>query len=198
MLSVALALSAASLCVGSARASDSAEALAPWTQGQKPPFTLEDFNKQAMPLTAQPGQFVLVHFFATWCEPCRDELLSLRRLVGRTDAAKLHVIAISVAEVDMRVRDFVGRNPVNFPILLDRDRAVARSWDVSTLPTSFILDPDLKPRLFIERDYDWDKFDVRALRASSALRVPPMARDSARSVHLKFTNLGEANGNASP
>ncbi len=57
----------------------------------------------------------------------------------------------------MRVRNFVEKLPVNFPVLLDRDRSVAKAWNVSALPTTFILDRNLKPRLFVERDYDWDQ-----------------------------------------
>lgn len=103
---------------------------------------------------------MVVHFFATWCEPCRDELPALNRLVARSDPAKLRVVTISVAEVDVRVRNFVEKLPVNFPVLLDRDRSVAKAWNVSALPTTFLLDRTLKPRLFVERDYDWDRLDI--------------------------------------
>ena len=75
-------------------------------------------------------------------------------------------MTISVAEVDIRVRNFVEKIPVRFPILLDRDRSVAKSWNVSALPTTFILDRNLTPRLFVERDYDWDRLDVGQLLKS--------------------------------
>jgi peroxiredoxin len=128
--------------------------------GQRPLFNLDDLNRRAVSLADQQGEIVLVHFFATWCEPCREELPALNRLVARSDPGKLRVLTISVAEVDVRVRNFVDKLPVNFPVLLDRDRSVARAWNVSALPTTFILDRNLKPRLFVERDYDWDRFDV--------------------------------------
>ncbi len=123
-------------------------------------FILDELNREKLSLAAQHSEIVLVHFFATWCEPCRDELPALNRLVRRTDNNKVRVITISVAEVDMRVRKFVENLPVDFPVLLDRDRNVAKAWNVTTLPTTFILDRNLKPRLVVERDYDWDRFDV--------------------------------------
>lgn len=129
----------------------------------KPPFTLDDLAKRPVSLADTRGDIVLVHFFATWCEPCREELPALRRLVERSDPARLAVISISVAEIDMRVRGFVEKTPVNFPVLLDRDRRVATSWNVSALPTTFILDHDLQPRLVVERDYDWDRIDLTRL-----------------------------------
>ena len=95
-----------------------------------------------MPLIAQHGRVVLVHFFATWCEPCREELPALRRLVERAVRQPVTVLAISVAEVPMRAcARFIESTPVNFPVLLDQDRAVAKAWDVYTLPTTFVLDP---------------------------------------------------------
>ena len=149
----------------SAEADDSPAQLAR-NDAQKPPFNLDDLNRQPVSLADRRSEIILVHFFATWCEPCRDELPALNRLVARTDRANLRVISISVAEVDVRVRNFVEKLPVNFPVLLDRDRSIAKDWNVSTLPTTFILDRNLKSRLFVERDYDWDRLDVEEILKS--------------------------------
>ncbi len=160
------------LCAGFACCSLAAKAaaiesakLTVWTGGSKPAFVLDDLDKTKVSfgppaLETSSHEVVIVHFFATWCEPCREELPALRRLAERTDSRRLRVLTISVGEVDARVRNFADKFPMNFPILLDRDRTVARAWNVSGLPTTFVLDRDLRPRLFIERDYDWDQFDV--------------------------------------
>jgi peroxiredoxin len=148
-----------------ARGGDSAAEFAE-SFAEKRVFSLDDLNRQPVSLADQRGEIVVVHFFATWCEPCRKELPALNRLVGRSDPRQLRVVTVSVAEVDVRVRNFVEKLPVNFPILLDRDRSVAKAWQVSALPTSFILDRNLQPRLFVERDYDWDRVDIRQLLKS--------------------------------
>jgi peroxiredoxin len=131
--------------------------------GEKPGFVLRDPDGVEMTLAAHRDRSVLVHFFATWCEPCREELPALRRLVDRRGERKLDVIAISVAEVPVRVRRFIEQTPVNFPILLDEDRAVTKSWGVHALPTTFVLDARLNARLAVEREYDWDRVDVADL-----------------------------------
>jgi peroxiredoxin len=125
----------------------------------KPDFSLPDLNGANVPLKTFKGRTVLVHFFATWCEPCREELPALNRFLRRSgpDAS---VIAISVAEVDPRVKRFFERAPVDFPVLLDRDRAIARSWKISTLPTTYVLDANMKPMLVVEADFAWDSIDV--------------------------------------
>jgi peroxiredoxin len=127
--------------------------------GDKPSFRLIDASGAAVSLDAFAGRNVVVHFFATWCEPCREELPALNRLVESARDRNVAVLAIAVAEVPLRVRHFLEQTPVGFPILLDQDRAVAKAWGVTTLPTSFILSTDLKVRFAVEHEYDWDRFD---------------------------------------
>lgn len=136
--------------------------LAHWDKGSVPAFTLPDATGADVPLASAGGKPVLVHFFATWCEACREELPALNRLAAR---GNVKVIAISVAEVGVRVRRFAETMPVNYPILLDSDRAVSKAWSVSTLPTTLVLDTDLEPRLVVESRFDWDSVDARKLTA---------------------------------
>jgi peroxiredoxin len=125
----------------------------------KPDFSLQDLNGENVPLKTFKGRTILVHFFATWCEPCREELPALSRFLKRS-APNASVVAISVAEVDPRVKRFFEAMPVNFPVLLDRDRAIAKSWKISTLPTTYVLDADMKPMLVVEADFAWDAVDI--------------------------------------
>jgi peroxiredoxin len=133
--------------------------LKPADGAAKPDFTLLDLDGRAVSLNALRGRVVLVHFFATWCEPCREELPALNRFLKRS-AASATVIAVSVADADQRVRRFFDQTPVGFPVLLDRDRTVAKSWSVSALPTTYILDASMKPVLAIDSDFPWDTVDI--------------------------------------
>ena len=101
-----------------------------------------------------------MHFFATWCEPCRAEIDSLQQL-DRPDASKaLRVVAVDAGEADRAVQHFFATLPVPFPILLDRDRAVTKAWRVDALPTTFVLDGDLVPQLLAEGNVDWSRPDA--------------------------------------
>jgi peroxiredoxin len=85
---------------------------------------------------------------------------SLRRFVSRTNNGDLSVLAVSVGEPEDRVRRFFDAVPVNFPILLDRDMTIARAWRVATLPTTYVLSPELKPKLILRGAQQWDQLDV--------------------------------------
>ena len=125
----------------------------------KPDFSLQDLNGDNVLLKTFKGRTVLVHFFATWCEPCREELPALNRFLERS-ASNASVVAISVAEVDPRVRRFFEAMPVDFPVLLDRDRTIAKSWKISTLPTTYVLDANMRPMLVVEADFAWDTVEL--------------------------------------
>lgn len=143
---------------------DAAE-LAPWTQASPPTFALPQFGAAQAPaiaLAAQTGDAVLVHFFASWCEPCREELPALGRLASR-GAPGLKVVAIAVADVDAPLQRLLDTTGVTFPVLMDRDRAVARAWSISTLPSTVILDARHEPRLISEGDFAWDGIEPKQL-----------------------------------
>ena len=66
-----------------------------WTEGPQPLFILPSTSGADVALNSVGGQVVLVHFFATWCEPCREELPALNRLAARANGT-VKVLAISV------------------------------------------------------------------------------------------------------
>jgi peroxiredoxin len=131
--------------------------LKPWTEGPAPGFTLDALSGGRVDLADYRGRVVLVHFFATWCEPCREEIAALQRLTDRMAGKPVTVLAVNVAEVDGRVRRFFESERIKFAVVLDRDRAVTRAWQVFALPTTVVLDRELIPRLIAEGDIDWDR-----------------------------------------
>lgn len=161
--------------------------LIPWTDASPPAFTLPTLGGGNAALASRPGETVLVHFFATWCEPCRDELPAVARLASR-GAPALKVVAISVAEVDSRVQRFIEPMALGFPVLLDRDRAVTKAWHVSSLPTTFVLNDRLEPKLVVEADYAWDTIDPRQL-------IARVSQGAAQQQQHALTQNTEGHGN---
>ncbi len=128
-------------------------------------FSLPTLDGPAQELARFRGRVVLVHFFATWCEPCRAEMASLRQLYARFDGRPFAILPISVAEANGAVRRFFANDPLPFPILLDHDRSVTAAWNIHTLPSTVVLDRTLQPRLIAEGDVDWMRPDVLSMLA---------------------------------
>ncbi|WP_342363905.1 TlpA disulfide reductase family protein [Terrarubrum flagellatum] len=145
--------------------SDAAErSFRPWTGDASPrAFALSAVDGAAANLAAQRGRVVVLHFFATWCEPCREELPALGRFAERAGDAPLSILAISVAEPQSRVLRFLEGRPVNFPVLLDESRAASKALGITILPSTIVLDARLEPRLWVEGDFAWDGLAPREL-----------------------------------
>jgi peroxiredoxin len=135
-------------------------------------FVLPSLDGSKHELAQLRGRVVLVHFFATWCEPCRPEMASLSQMQLRLDNRPFAIVPISVAEADSAVRRFFADDSLPFAILLDRDRSVARAWNIHTLPTTVVLDRGLKPRFIAEGDVDWARADVRSILADLLTEAP--------------------------
>ena len=91
-------------------------------------------------LAQRDGSPVIVNFWASWCEPCRDEMPSLQRLANRWRGRGLTVLTVAVADREQQAGDFLWDIAVILPLLHDPDQAIAKAWGVRTLPTTLVLD----------------------------------------------------------
>lgn len=138
-----------------------AEPLKRWS-GPTPPLELADLEGKRHRLADYRGKAVVVNFWATWCVPCRDEMPSLERLRASVEGRPVVILAVNLAEPDSRVRKFLDATPVRFPILMDRDAAVAKAWQAKLLPATYVLGPDGAIRYRHLGELDWSKPEVRA------------------------------------
>ena len=138
-----------------------AQVLTPWSGGATPPLALYDLEGRPHRLADYRGKVVLVNFWATWCEPCRDEMPSIERLRAALEGKPFAVLAVNLAEPPSRIRTFLAKVPVGFAVLLDRDTATAKAWQAKLLPATYIIGPDGVIRYRHLGELDWSKPEVR-------------------------------------
>jgi peroxiredoxin len=100
------------------------------------------------------GKAVLVNFWATWCEPCIAEMPSLQRLRDRF-APRLEVLGVNHKEGPARIKAFVDKAGITFPIVRDTDGAVAKAWGARIFPSSYLLDSRGRIRKVLVGEADW-------------------------------------------
>lgn len=111
---------------------------------QRLDLTLPDVHGNVVTPAVETGQevFVLV-FWATWCQPCQQELTGMNRLHGSMKDRGLRVYAISIDAPDTaaQVVPWVEREGYAFPVLLDRETEVLTRYNPrGDIPYYVVLD----------------------------------------------------------
>lgn len=140
-----------------------AQGLKPWTDGPTPALKLPDLAGRMHDLASYRGKVVLVNFWATWCEPCREEMPSMNRLRSSLAGRPFEILAVNLGEPESRIERFLEKIPLDFPVLLDRDMARAKAWNARVLPASYLIGPDGRIRYSHRGDIDWTRSDVRQI-----------------------------------
>ena len=113
---------------------------APAGSRQAPAIVLPDLAGKTVDLAAYRGKPVLVNFWATWCDSCKEEMPALERLTLRSEG-KFAVVGVSMDEDAAAVPPFVKAHQLTFPILL-ADQKVSAAYAVRGLPTAYLIDAE--------------------------------------------------------
>ena len=144
-----------------AAAAAAAAELKAWEGGATPALALEDLAGKAHRLADYRGSVVLVNFWATWCEPCRAEMPSMNALRRSLEGRPFEVLAVNLAEPLSRIEKYLEAMPLGFPLLRDRDSAVAKAWKARLLPASYLIGRDGRIRYVAYGEVDWMSDPVR-------------------------------------
>jgi len=107
-----------------------------------PDFSLIDQKGASVTLSGQKGRVVLVNFWATWCDSCKEELPVLQELQRTRAGDRFELLAVSVDDDPAKVVPaFAAAHGMNYPILY-ADRRTMDAFAVRLLPTSYLIAPD--------------------------------------------------------
>jgi peroxiredoxin len=143
----ALAVSALALC-----ALPLAAQATPAPNSRAPDFTLRGADGRNVRLDELRGQVVLVNFWATWCGPCREEMPHLNALYEKYRKSGFVLLGVNIDDDPRIALATAQKLNVAFPVLLDTDKKVSKLYDLSTMPSTVVIDRDGKMR-FLHRGY---------------------------------------------
>jgi thiol-disulfide isomerase/thioredoxin len=98
-------------------------------------------------LDALRGKPLLVHYWATWCEPCKVDIAQIRELYAKYGPKKFAVVGIALDSDKQQLAKFLAAKPIPWPQLHEAgglDGRLAEELGVLTLPTMFLLDAEGK------------------------------------------------------
>ena len=91
-------------------------------------------------LASLKGKVVVLNFWASWCDPCKDESPLLERWHRRIAPQNATVLGIDVLDVESDARAFARRYGLTYPSVRDGDGATRRSFGVNGQPETIVID----------------------------------------------------------
>lgn len=152
------------LCVTSVQADSQPEGLIKLDGRPAPALKLADLDGKFTDLALLRGQWVMVHFWASWCGPCRRELPAISAMV-KTKPAALALVMVNTAETDDEVFAFLASVAPSLSSLLDKDGQVTERWQPRGLPSTFFVDPQGRLRYLALGGRQWDSEPYRRFLA---------------------------------
>ncbi|HUL29819.1 MAG TPA: TlpA disulfide reductase family protein [Thermodesulfobacteriota bacterium] len=111
-----------------------------------PDFSLKSFDGQEVTLSQLKGKIVLLDFWATWCEPCRESIPHLIQLYKSYKESGFEVVGMNVDKGDREaVRRFITSMDIPYPVVTVPED-VARNYRVTGIPAAFLIDKEGKIR----------------------------------------------------
>ena len=147
-----------------------------WEGAERLPLAAASLDGRKVDLRDLEGRVVLVNFWATWCEPCRDEMPSIEKLRAHLRGRPFDVLAVNYGESPEKVSAFLKREGITLPVVLDRDQQVGDAWKAKGLPMTFLVDAGGRVRYWAFGEMDWNAAEALALVEQLVAEAPHARR----------------------
>jgi len=117
-----------------------------------PDFAAKSDSGRNVRLSELRGQVVMINFWASWCNPCRQELPLLDKLFSQYRSSGFVLLAVNVDDHRKDGELMLKRLGLGLPTLFDADKRVAKLYGVDTMPATLIIDRDGRVR-YVYRGY---------------------------------------------
>ncbi len=125
-----------------------------------PDFSLPDMDGQQRTMASYQGRVVILHFWASWCVPCRKEMPTLHHLHNSFEGKNIELVCVSTdTGSKKKIEGFMNDINLHFNTLLDPDGDVRKKYAVRALPTTYLIASDGKISGRIIGERDWGKAD---------------------------------------
>jgi thiol-disulfide isomerase/thioredoxin len=121
-----------------------------------PALRLNSLDGAPYDLAAARGHWVFVHFWASWCGPCKREMPAIQRMIDKLQDERLEFVIVNTAETEDQAFTFLAAVAPDVTPLMDRQGLVTEQWQPRGLPASFLVDPEGRIRYQALGGRKWD------------------------------------------
>ncbi len=135
-----------------------------------PDFVLTGLDGRQVHLADLAGKIVILHFWATWCPPCVEEMPTLNKIAAQLPSADFALLAASVDDGGAAaVSSFMQRNRLSMPVFLDQNHSVSSRYGTFKFPETYLIGRDGLVKYKIIGPRDWtDPETLNALKELAA------------------------------
>jgi cytochrome c biogenesis protein CcmG/thiol:disulfide interchange protein DsbE len=105
-----------------------------------PAFALTALDGTAMALPNQQGEVFVLNFFASWCNPCREEAAALEETWRQYEGQEVQFYGIAYKDAASKAQAFLDEFGVTYPSAIDTGNRTARAYGVTGVPETFVID----------------------------------------------------------
>ena len=120
-----------------------------------------DQNDQKINIKDFNGNLILLNFWATWCEPCKEEMPSLDRLQNNSELNNIKIFPINISQESLKkINDFF--KDLNIEYLepyYDAPTTLAKALSLRGVPTSILFNTEGKEFARIIGSIDFDNLE---------------------------------------
>jgi cytochrome c biogenesis protein CcmG/thiol:disulfide interchange protein DsbE len=107
-----------------------------------PDFTLSLYDGGELTLSDLRGQVVVINFWASWCDPCKEEAPVLERVWRDYQDKGVMFVGIDYVDTESDAREYLAEFDVTYPNGLDKGQRISRAYRVQGVPETFFIDQD--------------------------------------------------------
>ena len=107
---------------------------------EAPPFTLKTLDGNTVALSQFKGKPVLLFFWGTWCDACKEDIVLLEKFAERAKDCVSVVTVVVDGERDKRARQIVSKLKITLPVLLIYKENVIDTYEVRMIPMAVLVD----------------------------------------------------------
>jgi len=113
-------------------------------KGEAPNFTLKSLRGDNIKLSEHRGEVIMLNFWATWCDECKQNFPVLNDIYLKYRDKGFTLLSINTQDEDdlKKVTTWLKGRRVAYPILLDTTHVVSDKYEVSDMPSTYLLDRD--------------------------------------------------------
>lgn len=112
--------------------------------GEAPPFTFTTFEGETISLEQLRGKGVVLNFWASWCDPCREEAALLEATWRREEANGVVFLGLDYLDQEPAAKAYLAEFDITYPNGPDLQSAAARRYGIKGVPETFFIDPEGK------------------------------------------------------